>query len=387
MKQVLARLQWQWVRWLTPPTHGEETALGEYLLNLTLLGLAGTGFLFGLVSAVLWTLDAVPAAGIGALAGFGVQPFYGLAYWLGRRGRVRLAAYVPVSVLLLVMIAANGLVGLGHATLIGFAMVVVVADILIGIGAATALALLCTAAYGATGWLQLQGRLLSPLSPSETLGADVTALALGLVIMGLLVGLTIHHLQSALQRYLTQLQYQGRELETAYEEKTRLMQTLQAQTKDHIRLMDTLERLSVSLIPVTDEILILPLAGDVDADRMEHLTIGLLDGVVARRARVVILDLTGVSRFDARAVAGLVEASRSVHLLGCELFLVGMSPPVADTLADQEPSLSEIVMLGDLQDGVARALALLGRRIVTVEQTIASKRGLMSLGAETRSVI
>jgi len=387
MRQVLTPLHRLWHRWLVPPVPGKETSLQQaYLLNLTLLGLAGTGFLFGLVSVVLWALNIVPAAAVGIMAGFGVQPFYGLAYWLGRQSRLRLAGYIPLLVLFTIMVVASGLVGLGHATIMGFAMLVIVADILVGIRAAAVAVLLSTGVYVTIGWLQLEGRLAAPVSPLETLGADVTALALGLFAIWILLGMATRHWRVVLQNYLTQLQYQGQELEATYQQKTRLLQELQDRTEKHIRLMETIQQLSVSLIPVTDQILILPLAGDVDVDRMEQITAGLLEGVVERCASVVILDLTGVSRFDAGAVKKVVEAAQSVCLLGCELFLVGMSLQVADALADQEPLMREIVILGDLQDGVACALARLGQRIITIDQSPEWEGQILKRGAETRLV-
>jgi hypothetical protein len=48
--------------------------------------------------------------------------------------------------------------------------------------------------------------------------------------------------------------------------------------------------------------------------------------------------------------------------------------------------LSEIAILGDLQDGVACALAKLGWRIVAVEQVAELSRPGASLGTEVRSL-
>lgn len=388
MRGVLIRIQGQWQRWLVRHTPDEEVVLQAYLLNLTLVGLVVAGLLLGLITAILWALDIVPEAAIGALVGFGVQPFCGLVYWLSRRGQSRLAGCVLALVLFVIVLGVNGLWGLGHATLVGLALVVVMADLLAGFGAAAALILLSTVAYGAIGWLQIQGRLLSPMSPLETLWTDVPALVLGLVVIGVLSRLTTRHFRTVLQYYLTRLQDQAQILDASEKEKTRLAQELHARTEENRHLEETLERLSVSLMPVTDEVLILPLAGAVDVHRMEQITVSLLNGVVARRARVVILELTGVSRFEVGAVEGLVEATRSARLLGCELFLVGMPRRVADDLADLEPLLSGSVILGDLQDGVAWALARLGWRIVATEPGAEFEFGrqFSVVGAETRSV-
>ena len=384
MTQVLTHRHRQRRQWLAPPSPEDGTTFQAYLLNLTLLILAGAGLLAGLVAAILWVLNIVPAAAIGVVTGFGVQPLWGVAYWLGRRGQLRLAGFVPVLVLL--AIGIDGFIGPGRTTLIGLAVGVLVADLLLGFRSAMALALLCTGAYGIVGWLQHEGELPMSVLPPMIRWTDVAALALGLVVIALLSRMATGHLREVLQRYLSQLRHQAEELEVVIDEKSRLMQELETRAREHGRLAETLQRLSVTLIPVTDEILILPLAGDVDEERMDLTAINLLDGVATRQAQVVIVDLTGVAQFDAAAVGGLVELAQSVHLIGCELLLVGMPRWVADVLADQEALLSGIVILGDLQDGVACALAKLGQRIVAVEPMAESRRLGVGLGLETRSV-
>jgi anti-anti-sigma regulatory factor len=384
MAQVLTHRHRQRWQWLAPPSPEDGTTFQAYLLNVTLLILASVGLLAGLAAAILWLLNIVPTAAVGVVMGFGVQPLWGLAYWLGRRGQPRLAGFVPVLVLL--AIGIDGFIGPGRTTLIGLAVAVLVADLLLGFRSAMAIALLCTGAYGIVGWLQYEAELPLSVLPQMIQWADVTALALGLVVIALLSRMATGHLREVLQRYLSQLRHQAAELKVVGDEKSRLRQELETRTREYGRLAETLQRLSVTLIPVTDEILILPFAGDVDEERMELTAVNLLDGVATRQARVVIVDLTGVAQFEAAAVGGLVELAQSVHLIGCELLLVGMPRWVADVLADQESLLSEIVILGDLQDGVACALAKLGQRIVAVEPLVESRRLGVGLGLETRSV-
>jgi anti-anti-sigma regulatory factor len=363
---------------LLPHSSEPEAAQREYVLNLILLGLAGPGFLFGLAATALWALNIVPSAAVGALAGFGVQPFYVLAYCLARWGRVHLASHVPLLALFLVMLGGSWRVGVGHATLVGFAMIVMLAGALVGIRTTAAYVLLCTGVYGVVGWLQLEGRLASPVSPQDSLWADGVALALGLIAVAISSRLVIWQWHAVLRHSLAQLQYQNRELEAVYEERQRLTDELQVRHEEQKQLLEALRQLSSSLIPVTDEILIMPVAGAVDSDRMEQIAAGLLDGLAGRRARVVIADLTGVSQFDADAVAGLLEVTQAVRLLGCELFWVGMPLHVAGGLAGQESSLRKVIVLGDLQDGIARALAQLGQQIVPAEQSRKLQPGVSS---------
>ncbi len=193
--------------WLAPSAGDPELARRQYLFNLVLLGLAGPGFLFGLVMAIMWALGRVPITGV--LAGFGVQPFYLLAYWLSRRGRVRLAAYVPVIVLFLVMTGASYQLGVGHAVLVGYAMATMAAGILIGVRAALLFALLSIVAYVAVGMSQATGGLPGALPPEATVIADAAGLGLGLVVLVIFNWLS--------SREMSRTLHQERELSAALE--------------------------------------------------------------------------------------------------------------------------------------------------------------------------
>ncbi|MEA3338984.1 MAG: GAF domain-containing protein [Chloroflexota bacterium] len=184
--------------WLAPTADDPDVARRQYLLNMVLLGLAGPGFLFGMVSAVLWALGRPSAAG--ALAGFGVQPFYLLAYWLGRRGRVRLAAYFPVVGVFLAMVGGSYQLGVGHATLIGYAMVTLTASLLIGNGAALFFVLLGTVAHLLVGMAQAAGGLPGAISPASTVVADAAGVGLGLIVLVIFEWLNNREMGRALQR-------------------------------------------------------------------------------------------------------------------------------------------------------------------------------------------
>lgn len=207
--------------WLAPSAQDPELARRQYLLNMVLLGLAGPGFLFGLVMAVMYALGRAPITG--ALAGFGVQPFYLLAYWLGRRGRVRLAAYVPVTAIFLVMSGGSYQMGIGHVTLIGYAMVTLTAGILIGNGAALLFTLLSVVAHVIVGMAQMAGSLPDAFPPEATVFADAAGLGLGLVVLVVFNWFSTREMSRALQheRELSvELQTQRATLEQQVAERT-----------------------------------------------------------------------------------------------------------------------------------------------------------------------
>jgi len=183
--------------------------------------------------AILWLLGRTPAAG--AIAGLGVQPFYALSYWLGRRGRTRLAALIPVLIVFVVMAASFFQVGVGHVSTVGMAMVVATAGILLGSRIALALSVLSVLAYAFAGWAQNAGFIPSAILPQEAVIADAIGLGLGLIVLVILNQLSRQEMESALQlerQISEQLQAQQRELEDLVSRRTRGLErrALQLQT-------------------------------------------------------------------------------------------------------------------------------------------------------------
>lgn len=207
--------------WLAPSIEDPDLRRRQYLLNLVLVGLAGPGFLFGVVMAILWALGRTPITG--AVAGLGVQPFYMLAYWLGRRGRVRLAAFLPVVGVFAAMAGASYQLGVGHVTLIGYAMATLTAGILIGVGAALAFTLLSTVTYLLIGMVQAAGQLPAALSPESMYLSNAIGLGLGLSVMVIFDWISNREIGLALDRereLSTELRGQRANLEQRVAERT-----------------------------------------------------------------------------------------------------------------------------------------------------------------------
>ena len=118
---------------------------------------------------------------------------------------------------------------------------------------------------------------------------------------------------------------------------------------------EALAELSTPLLPIWDDVRVLPLIGVVDARRITHLIEVLLEGVSAARAKVAILDLTGVSSLDIEAADGLLRAARSVRLLGAEVVLTGLRPEVVRTLVALRADFRGMTTCRTLESGIAHA--------------------------------
>lgn len=122
-----------------------------------------------------------------------------------------------------------------------------------------------------------------------------------------------------------------------------------------------LAELSTPLIPISDDVVVMPLIGAIDDQRMQQVLAALLSGVERRHARAAILDITGVPIVDSQVATGLVMAAQATRLLGARVILTGIRPEVAQALVDLGVDLSYIVTHSTLQSGIAYATGL-GRR-------------------------
>lgn len=115
------------------------------------------------------------------------------------------------------------------------------------------------------------------------------------------------------------------------------------------------------ILPLTDEILVVPIVGTIDAARGDELLTTLLSQGARARARVVILDLTGVPSLDPAGAAVLVSAARGLRLRGALAILSGLRPDVAWTLVAENIDLAALHAVGTLQSALALARRLAAR--------------------------
>jgi rsbT co-antagonist protein RsbR len=117
-----------------------------------------------------------------------------------------------------------------------------------------------------------------------------------------------------------------------------------------------LQQLSTPIIPVMEHIIIMPLIGSVDTMRARDITRALLAGIRQHRAKVVILDITGVPVVDSGVAAHLNRTIQAARLKGARTIVTGISDAVAEIIVDLGIDWSEIETLRDLQTGLRAAM-------------------------------
>jgi rsbT co-antagonist protein RsbR len=119
---------------------------------------------------------------------------------------------------------------------------------------------------------------------------------------------------------------------------------------------ELLSQISAPLMPIADGVIAMPLVGPMTDDRVRELLEVLLGGVVAHRASVVILDVTGVSTMNAEAAGELLRAAKAVQLLGAEVVISGIRPAIATHMISLGVELQSLHTTGQFQAAIAYAL-------------------------------
>lgn len=146
------------------------------------------------------------------------------------------------------------------------------------------------------------------------------------------------------------LQKRTEEAERAQAEREVLQQQVIAAQHEALR------ELSTPLLPIANQVLVMPLVGTVDSTRAQMIMETLLAGVAEHHANLVILDITGVKVVDTQVANAFVEAAQAVKLLGAQVMMTGIQPPIAQTLIALGADLRGITTSSTLQAGITMAL-------------------------------
>ena len=132
---------------------------------------------------------------------------------------------------------------------------------------------------------------------------------------------------------------------------------------------EAIQELSTPVLQVRDQMLILPIIGVIDTHRARQLTEQLLRTIRISRAKVVVMDITGVPGVDSKVANHLVQTVDASQLMGATVIVTGISPEIAQTLVTLGVDLTKMNTVGDLQGGIEEADHLLGYKVVRIESS------------------
>jgi rsbT co-antagonist protein RsbR len=137
---------------------------------------------------------------------------------------------------------------------------------------------------------------------------------------------------------------------------------------------EAIRELSTPVLQVRERLLILPIIGVLDSQRARQVTEQLLRGIRTNRAKVVVIDITGVPAIDSTVANHLVQTVEASRLMGASVIITGLSSEIALTLVTIGVDLSKMNAVGDLQGGIEEAERLLGYEVSRSAEPVAEIR-------------
>ncbi|MFV9504523.1 MAG: STAS domain-containing protein [Oscillochloridaceae bacterium umkhey_bin13] len=157
----------------------------------------------------------------------------------------------------------------------------------------------------------------------------------------------IHRLRDAFQQLLEANRQREAQLAGSLAER-------EAQLAREEQLRATVQALSVPVVPLQAATLLLPLVGYLDERRSSELLAAVLEAIHTRRARFLVVDLTGLSMLDQQVSGQLAQLATAARLLGCQVILVGVQADHAPALAEAQLSGSGLWITRDIPSAIAR---------------------------------
>jgi rsbT co-antagonist protein RsbR len=132
---------------------------------------------------------------------------------------------------------------------------------------------------------------------------------------------------------------------------------------------EAMRELPTPVLQVRERLLILPVVGVLETYRARQLTEQLLDSISSTRAKVVLMDITGVPLVDSKVANHLLQTVSAARLMGATVILTGLSSQIAQALVAIGVDLSQVKTTVDLQSGLEEAERLLGYRLVPIDKS------------------
>ncbi|MDP2031205.1 MAG: STAS domain-containing protein [Thiobacillus sp.] len=140
--------------------------------------------------------------------------------------------------------------------------------------------------------------------------------------------------------------------------------TIQAQQEE-------LKHTSTPITEIWDGVLTLPIIGTLDSSRTMSVMENMLERIEKERAKVVVIDVTGVQAIDSQVSHHMIQMIRAVGLMGAKAILTGIRPEIARAITSLNIDLSLVSTRATLSDGLKEAFSMLG---ITVNAADAQRR-------------
>lgn len=125
--------------------------------------------------------------------------------------------------------------------------------------------------------------------------------------------------------------------------------------------------MATPVTPIWEGILLLPLVGIIDSMRTQDIMNRSLLKIGETRAKVFVLDISGVATVDTGVANQLIKITKATRLMGCESIISGISPAIARTVVELGVTVGEVKTTATLRDAFEIALKAVGDKTYVVD--------------------
>lgn len=115
---------------------------------------------------------------------------------------------------------------------------------------------------------------------------------------------------------------------------------------------EALIEMSTPVTVIWTGVLLLPIVGVIDSRRAQDIMNAILTQIAETRAKVCILDISGVPVVDTAVANHLIKITKATRLMGCETTISGISPSIAQTMVELGIDVGEVNTTATLRDAV-----------------------------------
>lgn len=130
---------------------------------------------------------------------------------------------------------------------------------------------------------------------------------------------------------------------------------------------EALLEMSTPVAELWEAVLLLPIVGVIDSARAEDIMSSVLEHVATSRARVLVIDISGVPVVDTAVADHLVKITRASRLMGCDTILSGLSGSIARTIVELGIDIEGVETTSTLRDATTRAYRRVGLKLAPID--------------------
>jgi len=122
--------------------------------------------------------------------------------------------------------------------------------------------------------------------------------------------------------------------------------------EENKRNQKMITELSSPIVPLAEDMAILPLIGEFDYERSDHIMTHVIPKISEHRIKNLIIDFSGIAMIDAEIAARIFNINKVLRLIGIETMLTGIRPELAVDVINTGVDFSKLNTYGTVQQAI-----------------------------------